>query len=74
MKSYKVHVQEKLTEDEWFIVENTHEAISTDKLEQISEYLSDWNNIDITDKRFVLDGLIYQIKLTSDNVIIEWKI
>ena len=27
MKSYKVHIQEKLSEDEWFIVENTHEAI-----------------------------------------------
>lgn len=27
MKSYKVHIQEKLSEDEWFVVENTHEAI-----------------------------------------------
>ena len=27
MKSYKIHIQEKLSEDEWFIVENTHEAI-----------------------------------------------
>jgi DNA invertase Pin-like site-specific DNA recombinase/ssDNA-binding Zn-finger/Zn-ribbon topoisomerase 1 len=26
-KSYKIHIQEKLPEDEWFIVENTHEAI-----------------------------------------------
>ena len=29
MKSYKVHIQEKLSEDEWFIVENTHEAVIT---------------------------------------------
>lgn len=27
MKSYKVHVQESVPEDEWYIVENTHEAI-----------------------------------------------
>lgn len=27
IKSYKIHVQETVPEDEWFIVENTHEAI-----------------------------------------------
>ena len=27
MKSYKIHIQEKVPEEEWFIVENTHEAI-----------------------------------------------
>lgn len=27
VKSYKVHVQEVVPEDEWYIVENTHEAI-----------------------------------------------
>lgn len=27
MKSYKIHVQERVPEDEWFIVENTHEPI-----------------------------------------------
>ena len=27
MKSYKIHVQERVPEDEWYIVENTHEAI-----------------------------------------------
>jgi len=56
------------------IANTTAGAISLDKPEQISEYLSDWNNIDISDKRFVLDGLIYQVKLTSDNAKIEWKI
>ena len=55
------------------IAEMTAGAISPNKLEQISEYLSDWNNIDITDKRFVLDGLIYQINLTSENAKFEWK-
>ena len=27
IKSYKVHIQEKVPEDEWYIVENTHEPI-----------------------------------------------
>ena len=27
VKSYKIHIQEKVPEEEWFIVENTHEAI-----------------------------------------------
>ena len=27
VKSYKIHVQEVVPEDEWYIVENTHEAI-----------------------------------------------
>lgn len=27
IKSYKIHIQEKVPEDEWFIVENTHEPI-----------------------------------------------
>ncbi|NGP46822.1 recombinase family protein [Bacillaceae bacterium SIJ1] len=27
IKSYKIHVQEKVPEDEWFIVENTHKPI-----------------------------------------------
>lgn len=27
VKSYKIHVQERVPEDEWFIVENTHEPV-----------------------------------------------
>ena len=56
------------------IADMTAGAVSPNKLNQISGYLSDWNNIDITNKRFVLDGLINQINLTSDTVKIEWKI
>jgi len=31
IKSYKVHVQEAVPEDEWFVVENTHEPIISSK-------------------------------------------
>ncbi len=27
MKSYKIHIQERVPEEEWYVVENTHEAI-----------------------------------------------
>ena len=27
VKSYKIHIQERVPEEDWFIVENTHEAI-----------------------------------------------
>ncbi len=40
IKSYKIHVQETVPEDEWFIVENTHEAIISredfDKVQELS--------------------------------------
>ena len=39
VKSYKIHVQEVVPEDEWYIVENTHEAIidrsSFDKVQRL---------------------------------------
>ena len=56
------------------IADMTAGAVSPNKLNQISGYLNDWSNIDISDKRFVVDGLIHQIKITSENVKIEWKI
>jgi hypothetical protein len=44
MKNYKIHIQEKLSEDKWFIVEDTHEAIISredyDKAGQLAIYQS----------------------------------
>ena len=56
------------------IADMTAGAVSPNKLNQISDYLNDWPNVDMTDKRFVLDGLINKIDITSENVKIEWKI
>ncbi len=40
MKSYKIHVQETVPEDEWFIVENTHEPIiSREDFAKVQELL-----------------------------------
>jgi len=56
------------------IADMTTGVISPNKLNQISGYLNDWANVDTADRRFVVDGLIHQINITSDNVKIEWKI
>jgi DNA invertase Pin-like site-specific DNA recombinase len=56
------------------IAEMTAGAVSPDKLNQISGYLNDWENIDTEERRFVVDGLIHQVNITSETVKIEWKI
>ena len=41
MKSYKVHIQEVVPKDEWYIVENTHEAIiDRDTFEKVQRLLN----------------------------------
>ncbi len=40
MKSYKIHVQEAVPEDEWYIVENTHDAfIDRDTFDKVQRLL-----------------------------------
>ena len=56
------------------IADMTAEAFSSEKLERISGYLTDWDNVDFEDRRFVIDGLIYQIRATDECVDIDWKI
>ena len=56
------------------IADMTAGAVSPNKLNQISGYLNDWVNVEITDRRFVVDGLINQVNITSETVKIEWKI
>ena len=56
------------------IADMTAEAFSPQQLDRISGYLADWGNVDLEDKRFVIDGLIFQIKATSECVDIDWQI
>jgi hypothetical protein len=56
------------------IADITVETVSPNKLSQISDYLSDWDNVDVADKRFVVDGLMNRISLTSETAKIEWKV
>jgi len=56
------------------IADMTSEGVSPEKIDRISGYLDDWDNIDFEDRRFVVDGLISQIRVTSESAHIEWKI
>ena len=55
------------------IADMSAEAISPEHMKRISGYLHNWDNIGFEDRRLVVDGLISQIKATSESVQIEWK-
>jgi polyhydroxyalkanoate synthesis regulator phasin len=56
------------------IADMSAEVVSPEKIERISDHLNNWDNIGFEDKRLVVDGLITQIRATSESVRIEWKI
>jgi hypothetical protein len=56
------------------IADMSAEAVSPEKIEQLSGYLNNWDSIDFEDRRLVVDGLISQIRATSESIQIEWKI
>jgi hypothetical protein len=55
------------------IADMTAGAVSPDKLNQISGYLNDWDNIDVAEKRFVIDGMFNRINVTREKVQYDWK-
>ena len=57
-------------------VSYTHlaDAVPMEKMESISGYLDDWENVSFEDKRQVVDALITVIRATNEKVEIEWKI
>lgn len=56
------------------IAEMSAETMSPGQAQLMSAHLDNWLNIDFEDRRQVADGLISQIRATSDYVSIEWKI
>ena len=50
------------------------DAVPAEKIESISGYLDDWENVSFEDKRQVVDALITVIRATNEKVEIEWKI
>jgi cell division protein FtsB len=56
------------------IADLSTDEIPAVRLTAISDYLDDWDNTSLDDKRQVLDGLITVISAKSDNIEIEWKI
>lgn len=64
VKSYKIHVQERVSEDEWFIVGNTHEPIiDREAFDKIQKLL----------KRIYADGVRYEeIFIMDYETAIPW--
>lgn len=50
------------------------ETMPAGQAELMPAHLDNWLNIDFEDRRQAADGLISQIRATSDHVSIEWKI
>ncbi|MCL2855494.1 MAG: hypothetical protein FWE21_07740 [Defluviitaleaceae bacterium] len=56
------------------IAEMTADAVSPEHMKRLSNHLENWDSTDFEDRRLVVDGLISQIRATSESVQIEWKI
>ena len=50
------------------------EIVFPEQIKRISGYLNNWDNIGFEDRQLVVDGLVSNIKATSENIQIEWKI
>lgn len=50
------------------------EAISPEHIKRISCHLENRDVVDFEERRFVVDGIVSQIRATSDSVHVEWKI
>lgn len=48
--------------------------VLSSQVESISGYLRDWGSVDFDDKRRVLDTLVSQVRATSEQVVIHWKL
>jgi len=56
------------------IAEMTADAVSPEHMKRLSSHLDNWDSTDFEGRRLVIDGLISQIRATSESVQIEWKI
>ena len=56
------------------VADLTANSVSSSQVESISGYLRDWESVDFDDKRRVLDTLVSQVRATSQQVVIHWKL
>ena len=56
------------------IADMNAEVISPEQVKRISSHLDNWDSVDFEDRRVAANGLIAQIRATSESVQIEWKI
>ena len=56
------------------IADLSAEVMSPRQIRELSNHIHNWENISFEERRKVVDGLITQIRATSEYVQIEWKI
>jgi len=56
------------------IADMSADTVSPEHIQRLSDYLNDWGNVSFEDRRLVVDGLISQVKVTSDTVYFDWKL
>ena len=56
------------------IAEMTSDSLNPKQIQKISGYLNDWENVDIEDRRTVLDEMVTRVLTTKESFQIEWKI
>ena len=49
-------------------------SVSGSQVDQITNYLNNWAEVDFDDRRRVLDTLVSKINATSEHISIEWKL
>lgn len=52
----------------------TTDSVSSEQIAVISNYLDDWENVSLVDKRHVVDVLIVKVSATYEDVQIQWKL
>lgn len=56
------------------VADLTANSVSSSQVESISGYLRDWESVDFDNKRRALDTLVSQVRVTSKQVVIHWKL
>lgn len=52
----------------------TTDSVSSEQIAVISNYLDDWENVSLDDKRHVVDVLIVKVSATYEDIQIQWKL
>ena len=56
------------------IAEMTYDSLNPKQIQKISGYLNDWENVEIEDKRTVLDEMVSKVLTTSESFQIEGNV
>ena len=56
------------------IADMTVDSLNSKQIQQISDYLKNWDNVSVEEKRSILAEMVTKVRMTSESFHIEWKI